>query len=277
MTPNPTSPNAEPFFDFRSPKTRSGRNGKSDQVGAIRRDSPLPLYHQLYEILNAKIESGEWQPDTPFPSEKELSEQYDVSRTTVRQTLQQMVVDSLVYRRQGRGTFVARPKLRHGPQRDLGISGYIRAHGLVPGWQLISMNRVLPPKRPALALGLDEPDHVLEITRLRLASGEVIGIHTLYIPLPIAARLNAQQLTTGESSLSYLECAGVTLTESHRLIQTSIASAHEAELLGVEPGSPLLQIQRVTIGADGKPVEYMDAVYRGDRFEYYVYVEHKGD
>ncbi len=137
------------------------------------------------------------------------------------------------------------------------------------------MTKTKPPRKMVSDLALSDNQPVLEIRRLRLADDEVIGIHTAYVPFPLADRVQADQMVQGDSSLFYLEqLMGVALSESHRIIEAVSASGSEAMLLDVRPGAPLLKIQRTTIGADGIPVEFLRAVYRGDRFEYYVHLEH---
>ncbi len=259
------------FFDFRTDREKVVSQVLTD---GIDRASPLPLYHQLYQVLLAKIAKGEWKPGATTPTEKDLSAQYALSRTTVRQALQQLERDGYLTRRQGQGTFVTQPKMRHGPQRPFGISGYLREHGLQPGWRLLGMERTQPPAKVAAALGLPDKNEVLCVRRLRLADDEVIGLHTTYIRFPLADQIKPEAMTEGDSSLYYLESLGVTLSESHRIIEAVAARKDEANLLKVKEGSPLLMIQRTTIGADGKPVELLHAVYRGDRFQYYVHFEH---
>lgn len=241
----------------------------------IRRNDPLPLYYQLYRLLLEKMQSGVWSPGFAISTEKELAEQYDLSRATVRQAIQQLVSDGYLVRRQGLGTFVAKPKLRHGPQRDFGLTGYLRLHGLRPGWTLLHKSKVIPPPSASAALALRESEPALEIIRLRLADDEAIGIHTVYVPYPLAERIRDEFLTVGESSMYYLKQElGVTVSESHRYIEAASAEEAEAELLRVSVDSPLLVIHRITIDADGRQVEYMRAAYRADRFEYYVHLEH---
>lgn len=241
----------------------------------IRRNDPLPLYYQLYQLLLEKMRSGEWLPGSSISTEKELAEQYDLSRATVRQAIQQLVSDGYLVRRQGLGTFVAKPKLRHGPQRDFGITGYLRAHGLRPGWRVLSKEKVIPPPRAAQALALPQSEPALEIVRLRLADDEAIGIHTIFVPFPLAEGVRDEFLTTGESSLYYLQQElDVTLSESHRYIEAVPANEIEAKALRVSADTPLLVIHRISIAADGRPVEYLRAAYRGDRLEYYVHLEH---
>lgn len=243
----------------------------------VDRDDPLPLYHQLYRILLENIKSGVWKPGDLIPSEKELGEQFRLSRITVRQTLQQLAADGYLSRQQGRGTFVSKPRVQHGPEGAFGLTGYLRAHGYAAGWRLLTMERVAAPEKVATVLQLDENEEVLLIRRFRLANDDVIGLHRVYVPFPIAAGIKEEYLTQGESSLHYMEeCMGMTLSHSHRAVSAIAASEREANLLGVHAGFPLLQIERTTIGTDDKPVEYLRAVYRGDRFEYYLRLEHSG-
>ncbi len=261
------------LFDFRSGPDKDTSSARLSSDG-VDRASPLPLYHQLYQVLLARIEKGEWKPGATTPTEKDLSAQYDLSRTTVRQAMQRLVLDGYLTRRQGQGTFVTQPKMRHGPQRPFGISGYLRAHGLQPGWRLLGMEHVKPPTKVAAALGVSENKQVLCVRRLRLADDEAIGLHTMYVPFPLADSIKPEFMTQGDSSLYYLESLGVMLSESHRIIEAVPARKDEARLLNVKEGSPLLMIQRTTTSADGKPVEFLRSVYRGDRFEYYVHFAH---
>lgn len=263
------------LFEFRTvPDKRAVAPVRSPSNG-IDRHSPVPLYYQLYQLLLAQIEKGEWRAGAVIPTEKDLVEQYGLSRTTVRQALQQLVLDGCLSRHQGRGTFVTQPKVRHGPQRQFGISGYLRAHGLQPGWRLLGMEHVEAPAKVAAALEVPAGSQVLRIRRLRLANEEPIGLHTIYVPLPLAQAIQPEYMVAGDSSLSYLEDSlGLTLSESHRVIEAVAARKEEARWLKLKLGAPLLLIRRTTIEAHGKPVEYLHSVYRGDRFEYYVHFEH---
>lgn len=245
------------------------------QHGSIDRKSPIPLYYQLYRLLLDKLENGEWKPGDLIPSEKELSEQHGLSRITIRQTLQLLVTDGLLHRERGRGTFVAAPKVQRGPEGTSGITGYLHAQGYQAGWRLVSMERVMPPKRVKENLKLGDEEMVLEIRRFRLADDVIIGWHRAFVPYPLADQIKQEYLVQGESSLHYLEeCLNLPLRESNRTIGAIPAGEEEAELLGVEIGFPLLIIRRTTLSADGRPVEYLRSVYRGDRFEYQLHLEY---
>ncbi|MGE5262831.1 MAG: GntR family transcriptional regulator [Acidobacteriota bacterium] len=243
----------------------------------VNRDDPVPLYHQLYRILLEKITLGVWKPGDLIPSEKDLGEQFHLSRITIRQTLHQLAADGYLSRQQGRGTFVSQPRIQHGPEGAFGLTGYLRAHGYAAGWRLLSMEKVMPPEKVQSILKLEDDQPVLMIRRFRLADEDVIGLHRVYVPFPLAEGVKPEYLNQGESSLHYMEeCMGLALSHSHRSVSAIPASEREANLLSVSVGYPLLQIERTTIGMDDMPVEYLRAVYRGDRFEYYLRLEHAG-
>ena len=145
------------------------------------RDSPLPLYHQIKEILLKRVERGDFQPDELIPTEKELELQYKVSRTTIRKALEDLVNSGILYRKQGLGTFVAIPRIRHNSQDMMSFSEEMKARGLQPGTQLISFSSEAPSDQVMRKLHLNEGESVYEIRRLRLADGNPIGIHTSYL------------------------------------------------------------------------------------------------
>ena len=265
------------LFDFESAPDQNKQVRYQLAISEIDRNNPLPLYHQLYQILLKRIADREWPPNDALPTEKELGERYDVSRATVRAALQNLVSDGYLYRRQGTGTFVAQPKVRHGPQRSAGLSGYLRARGLEPGWKLLGMERVIPRRRFAAGLQIRDDQEVLDIHRLRMADEEVIGVHHCYVPYPLAAKIKPEYMTEGDDSLSYLtDHLNVSFSESHRIIEAVQADPETIDLLELSEDNvcPLLVVHRVTIATDGTPVEYLHASYRGDRFEYYVHMEH---
>lgn len=269
---NPTQDGEDRFtLEIQSQSTPDANGSRVD------RDDPVPLYHQLYRILLGKITSGVWKPGDLIPSEKDLGVQFSLSRITVRQTLQQLAADGYLSRQQGRGTFVAQPRIQHGPEGAFGLTGYLRAHGYAAGWRLLSLEKVLPPEKVANILQLREDQPALLIRRFRLADDDVIGLHRSYVPYPLAEGVKPEYMDQGESTLHYMEeCMAVALSHSERSVSAVAASEHEASLLGVGVGFPLLQIERTTFGMDNLPVEFLRSVYRGDRFEYYLRLEHSG-
>ena len=104
----------------------------SDRLDRLK-PGPLPRYYQLTEIIRERVRSGEWPPGTPIPSERELCEQYGISRMTARQSLTELVTEGLLYREQGKGTYVGRPKIAQQLLRLTGFTEDMRAREQRPG------------------------------------------------------------------------------------------------------------------------------------------------
>lgn len=121
----------------------------------IDRNSPVPLYYQLKQQME-KIEKGEWKPGDSVPTEQELQQSYNLSRTTVRQALAEMVMvmEGRLIRQRGRGTYVAQPKFQHDPLRHRGIGQYLLEQGLTPGWKVLDARYIAALAEIAASLHL---------------------------------------------------------------------------------------------------------------------------
>lgn len=237
---------------------------------AIERNSPIPLYYQLKELLSDRINNGEWQVNDMLPTEEQLTERYGLSRTTVRQALRELELEGLISRHRGRGTFVSRPKVSHSPEPQHGLTDFLHQQGRIPGWRVISADWAPAPAEAAKGLQLEQGTAVFCLRRLRLADEEPIGYHVAYVSPAWAAAINPDLFESG-GSLHYLnsqdQLAG---SYADRTIEAIPAPEAVSEVLEVEVGSPLLTIRRLVTGRAGRPVEEMRAMYRGDRFQYQI-------
>lgn len=251
---------------------------------SLDRASPVPFYHQLKAILLEQISAldGGTEP-VLLPTEKELQERYRVSRSVVRQAIQELVSEGYVVREQGRGTFAVPRRVRHNPQPDkartLGLSGYLKVHGMRSSTQLLS--RGVGPADPltAAALELAPGAEVLRFERLRLADDVAIGLQTVTLPADLVAGvpggLADEDLLYGEGSMDYLkDKLGVQVGTSARTIAATLLDPHHAQVLRGRTGEPALRVRRTVRSVAGRPVEHFDAVYRGDMFEYSLEFEH---
>ena len=236
----------------------------------IERDSPIPLYYQLKQLLLERIVNGEWQPGDMLPTEEQLQEQYGLSRTTVRQAMKEMEFEGKITRHLGRGTFVSKPKISHSPDPRFNLTAYLTERGMQPGWRVITAEWVAAEAEEADRLDIDVGAEVYRLRRLRLANNEPIGYHIAHVVRELGAEIDESHLEKG-GSLSYLVETG-RLRESYanRTIEAVLASEEVAEYLEVRKGSPVLMIRRRVFNTEGKPVEDMRALYRGDRFQYSV-------
>jgi GntR family transcriptional regulator len=238
----------------------------------IDRESPLPYYVQVKEALIERIESGSWKPGDRIPSEPELCHLFSVSRTVVRQALKDMADEGLVVRERGRGTFIAEPKIR---SRSLvhSLAGFYQdllEQGIAPVTQVLEQEII--PASPKLAENLEVAPNtpVIKLVRLRFVQDDAIVLVTSYLPYEMCPELINADLSH-QSLYAFLkrEC-GLSVARGRRRIDAVAASEHEASLLQIETGSPLLRLDSVSYLADGTPLEYFHGLFRGDRSSFDV-------
>ncbi|HSG17289.1 MAG TPA: GntR family transcriptional regulator [Anaerolineae bacterium] len=236
----------------------------------IERESPVPLYYQLKQLLAERIAKGEWQPGDMLPTEEQLQDQYGLSRTTVRQALKELEVEGLISRHRGRGTFVSRPKISHSPDPRFNLTAYLIEQGMQPGWRVISAGWVQATAEVAERLAVDSGVRLYRLRRLRLSSDEPIGYHIAHVIPALGRAVDENHLDQG-GSLDYLRATGqLDQSLANRTIEAVLASEEVAKHLDILKGSPILKIRRRVFNAAGVPVEDMRAMYRGDRFQYRV-------
>ncbi|MEN2982270.1 MAG: GntR family transcriptional regulator [Thermus sp.] len=196
-----------------------------------------------------------------LPPERALAEAFGVSRDSVRKALDLLEEEGLVIRRQGSGTYVARRATFR--NRLLGFSEEMRALGLVPASRLLRWDQGPANPEEAMALGLSPGEGVLRLLRLRLADGEPMALERASLPLW------ALEEAPEGSLYQALEARGLRPVRALQRLR-AVAAREEARLLEVEPGSPLLYLERVSYLADGRPIEYVRSWYRADRYELLV-------
>lgn len=232
--------------------------------------SPIPLYYQLKEIFKAKIDRGEWSPGQLIPTENDLISFYKVSRTTVREAVNALVIEGKLEKKQGKGTTVCREKMEEKLGRLTGFAEEMQSRGLVPGARVIETKEVVPPDvvREKLLPGNNETK-VLYIQRIRLANEEPIAIERSYWPLEIGALFKDYDLST-IAFYSVLEERGIRLRYADENISAIATKKSDAALLGIETKIPLMRMERISYSTQGNPVEFTITDYRSDRYMYKV-------
>ena len=230
-------------------------------------DSAIPLYYQLKERIREQVEEEIWRVGDSIPTEQQLQEKYEISRSTVRQAINELVNEGYLVKKQGKGTFVsAARKLREDLPKLHSFTEEMLAKGLKPQAKIISIKEILPSKRIAEALHLEEGEKVMRIERLRSANEEIICILISY--LPSSLRIKLEDDFTG-SLYDLLETKyEIPIVKGDQLIEASAANKYEAGLLGVRRGFPVLCMTRVTYTTSNKPIELVEGIYRADRYKY---------
>ena len=235
----------------------------------IDRNSKLPLYHQLYEILRGKIRRGEWKPGDLIPPESDLLESYQVSRTTVRQVLDLLTNEGLIYRQQGRGTFVAHPTVEQTLVRIVNFTEDMRMRGCEPSSKVLFSGLVPAPPEIAGRLQIEPGEELARLERLRLADGEPMGIEESHLVHRYCPGILEGDYVTNSLRAALMQKYDIRWAHARQVIRAILAPHDLADTLGVSPRSALLFVERVSSSQDNIPVEFLRIYYRADRYVLY--------
>lgn len=237
----------------------------------IDRNSPLPFYFQLKQIIMAEIAAHNLQPGDRFVGDHELCAMYGVSRTVVRQALSELEAEGIIDRVKGRGTFIAHPKVDEGLVRSLtGLYQEVKERGSILHSDVRRIEIVAADDAVAAALQLAPGTPVVVIERLRFVDGEPWVLVITHVPADLAPGLVDEDLTE-QSLYQLLESKyRVKITHGKRTVEASVASAALARSLGVSPRDAILILRSVVYGADNRPLETFVAYHRGDRSRFEV-------
>lgn len=242
----------------------------------LNKQSPVPLYSQVKELLSAKIDGGELRPHDRLPSERELCEELGISRMTVRQALTDLTHDGRVYAIVGKGTYVAPPRIEQELHELTGFTEDMRSRGL--GTSARILEAALLPATNDLAEGLRiRPGAmVVKLERLRFADGIPLALATDYLPHHLCPDLLQLDMETQSLYAVLRSRYGLKLAKARQTVQSALASRREAELLGVSIPSPTLHMQRTTFLDDDQVIDYATTAYRGDRYTFHVMLHETG-
>lgn len=239
----------------------------------INRNSPVPYYYQIVETLRLVIRDMGVEPDIPdaLPSEAELGEIYQVNRGTIRHALDSLEREGLIYREKGRGTFIRRQRFEIDLLHFYSTTEELRARGHVPSTRVMSIAVINPDLHLQRSLGLNTSDLVWQLIRLRQADSEPISLQWSHVPVSLAPGLDQQDLT-GSLYQILKSNYQVVLTSGDQIIRARRTTSEEAEQLQFLSGDPVLEISRISYDQNGRPVEYMDSLWRADRYDVSVHL-----
>lgn len=225
----------------------------------IDKNSPIPVYYQLKEDIKDKISRNVWKVGQCIDSERELSENYGVSRMTVRQALGELVQEGILIREKGKGTFVCEPKVK---QKDImSFSEIAKKNGMNIKTKVINFKRISTPEELQEVLPFDQ---IYEINRLRIINDEVIAQEVVYIPCDYCGYID-EKLLEG-SFYELLSEYGYTIDYSEASIQSVIMNDNYKEIFNTKLELPLLNVYSKNLTSDGKLLYIEDSIYRSDKF-----------
>lgn len=235
---------------------------------AINPGIPVALYVQIKETIKASILDGQMRPGDQLPPETELVKQYGVSRMTVRQAILELVNEGLLYRRRGKGTFVAQPKITQGLCGLTSFTEDMETRGLRPSGRVLSLGKVPADKEVADLLGVQAAAPVVRLERLRLADGRPMALEVSHLPVPRFEWLLREDLSDRSLYRLLRDACGLDLARARQTIEVAVANPCEAAILKVHAGAPLLRMERVAFDRKGEAVEAVRSLYRADRYKF---------
>jgi GntR family transcriptional regulator len=200
-----------------------------------------------------------------IPSERQLSGELGVSRLTVRAALDDLVREGFLERRHGAGTFVSEPKIA----QELTMTSFtedMQRRGMVPSSKTMELKTVAAGARLGRLLHVSPSERIVVVTRLRYADRETMAIETLHVAESLVPGLTAKDLER-HSFYELLEGRfGIVVVGGNQAIEPTVTNEDESAALGVPLHSPAFLFERTTRAADGRIVEYVRSIYRGDRY-----------
>lgn len=230
----------------------------------------IPLHIQLKERLEKKIVTGDYKGK--IPSERELMEEYYVSRSTVRQAVDQLVRDGILEKRRGKGTYVVLKPIQDWLGTLSSTTETIERMGMKPGAKLVDTKILKLSGGLVGKLGID---CVYCFKRIRYANDIPIGIENNYYPIHIGKALSNYNLNE-ETFYELLEKRlGIKIDEAEQLIKSGKVNKEDAKLLGISPNIGVLITERKLFDIKGNFIEYEEAFYRSDMYNFKVKLSRK--
>jgi GntR family transcriptional regulator len=234
-------------------------------------DARLPIYQRLAESLKSTIIDQKWRPGDRLPSEKELAAQYSVAPGTARQAISLLTEEGILVRRHGSGTFVRKPTF------DASLFRFFRFQDKegereIPESRILSREVIPAPSVVSKALDLKPESPVIFISRLRLLSGEPVIAEEVWLD---HARFEAF-MVMDEDDIGpllypvYDSHFDQIVASAKECLTVEVAGSSYSRLLHITPATPVIVIERLALGFDGKPIEWRRSRGRADRFQYHI-------
>lgn len=236
----------------------------------LSKESPTPMYFQLYNLLKTCILDGTFTNGDRLPTEKQLSDEFDISRITAKRSLDELSAEGLVERKRGKGTHVTyqyRPKPVHAPL--VGMLEEIETMALSTRARVLDCEMLQPPQNIREEIGLDAGETVLYLARVRARNKQPFGYYTSWTRGVEKPKNPAIFQKTPR--LTYFRDQGLVISHVKQTLSAEGAGGDAADALGVDEGSPLLRLTRRSYrqdNGDEQLVDYLMALYHPDRFQY---------
>jgi GntR family transcriptional regulator len=237
-------------------------------MDTLSKDDPVPLYLQVKTTLESEIKDGKFGQGSRLPSERELCERFGVSRMTARQALKGLERDGLVFSRVGKGTCVSEPKIEQQLRNLTGFSQEISTRGALPSSIVLSAQIVPANAHIATVLKLMQGAEEVELSRLRLSNDLPLCIEIANIPHYLCPNILKNDFASESLYNVFQRDYGHRLVRAQQVMEASLATTRELEVLQMTAPASVLRIERLTYNQNDTLLEYVVSTYRGDRYKF---------
>ena len=228
----------------------------------------IPAYSRIHDVLKKKIDDGFWEIGQRLPSERDLADDYEVSRMTLRQAITLLVEEGILERRVGSGTYVASHRVQEKMRGTTSFTEIVRSQGKTPSSQVVSYQRKPANETEIQQLQLKTSDYVVRMERVRYSDNMPLVFEVASIPEKLIREFKREDIA--EHFFQTLTDNGYEIGKSQQTIYAKNASERVANYLKVPKNHAVLALTQVSYFTDGRPFEYVHSQYVGDRFEFYL-------
>lgn len=234
----------------------------------INKQSKTPLYIQLMDLLIDKIENY-MDENEKLDSEREICEQYKVSRTTVRQALNELEKNKFIYKVQGKGNFISSRRVEQKLIKFYSFTDEMKKLGKVPSSTIMGFEIIVVDKNISKKLKLENNDLAYKITRVRVADNIPMIYEVTYLPYERFKGIRREDLLENPMYEVFKSKFNTHIVSAEEKLEPILTDKLESIYLGIDEGQPSLKIERITYEYK-IPIEYTLSIARGDKFKYRV-------
>ena len=233
----------------------------------IEKNFGLPYYLQIYNELRGRIKTQVYLPDQPIPSENELSGEFRVARTTIRNAIKRLLDEGLIYTVKGKGSYVSKPKIE---QSLFKFYSFGRDYSDLNKQTVLVEVKTVTDSNLQEILSLSAKDNIKQITRIRKLDNVPVIIETSNIPANLVPDIDALDLENSSIYDLLEQHYKLHLLKAKEYLDTSITDSYSSKLLEIDKGNSVFVTERITYGAGEKPIEYRKSIIRSDKFRFSV-------
>ncbi|WP_041076015.1 GntR family transcriptional regulator [Thermotoga caldifontis] len=240
---------------------------------------PVPLYYRVYRELKRRISEGEYKPGDRIPPEIELVKAFGVSRLTIRRALEELKSEGLISRHKGKGTFIVGKKEEESMNVLKGFTDKAKEEGLNVRSHVLENRLVEIPPELCQVFGLEQGAMVVLLRRVRFLNDEPVAIEAAYLNPAVDVRILSilKKDMSKESLYEFLRSElKIPLIRALEELELTHVSSSDAKHLGLQPGACALLRKRYTYTSNGKCVEFVRSIYRGDKYRFKMELRSEG-